>query len=357
MKQNGKRFICFALITAVLFLLASVVLRWNNVKDMMHIKGFFLEEEDTIDVIAIGASEVYTSFNSPLMWEEYGFTSYSVSFAGAPGSLYKPMLEAALDRQSPKLLVVEVNGFIQNDEYLENPSKRHVWFDNMPWSKVKWKTMQEVIPKEELGEYVFDFVKYHDSWRHPIKVGKNFLYKLCLTAVGHSDTKCYGTTTKSRGDKPFEAYKPKFTEQGEQYLREFVAYCQEAGLEQVLFLRTPHCTEDQKPEVLDSIQKIVEEAGYDFLNLEDDFASMDLDPANDFYNKDHMNIYGMEKFSSYIGGWMKDHYSLPDAHPAQLTEDWNRCAEKMHRIAEQAKKDIKAGVTKDYYEFAGIYQF
>ena len=52
-RKNGRRFLGFALLTILLFLFASSALRLNNVKDTMHIQGFFKEPKDTIDVIAI----------------------------------------------------------------------------------------------------------------------------------------------------------------------------------------------------------------------------------------------------------------------------------------------------------------
>ena len=353
-RKNGRRFLCFALLTVIVFLFASSVLRLNNVKDAMHIKAFFKEPKDTIDVITIGASEVYTSFNSPLAWEEYGFTSYSVSFAGAPGSLYKEMLKEALRRQNPKVVVFEINGFLNGDKYLDSEAKRHTWFDNVPWSKVKWASMQEVIPKDKMGEYLFDFVKYHDNWKHPLKCGKNFYWKVRLAAKGISDLKCFGTTTLYRGEGELKEFTPKYTEKAETLLTDLLEYCKAQGLEQVLFLRTPHCVKNQAPDVYERMEALIASYGYDFLNLENGFAEIGLDPAVDFYNKDHLNTYGMEKMTAYMGRYLRQQYELPEEHPEKLCRYWDTCAEKMHQVMEKSKVDLKNGKKVDYYEISGL---
>ncbi|MBQ7433137.1 MAG: hypothetical protein IJV50_06765 [Lachnospiraceae bacterium] len=353
-RKNGRRCLCFALLAVLLFLFASSALRLNNVKDTMHIQGFFKEPKDTIDVIAIGASEIYTSLNSPLAWEEYGFTSYSVSFAGAPGSLYKAMLKEALNRQNPEVVVIEINGFLNGDKYLEKDAKKHTWFDNVPWSSVKWESMQELISKDKMAEYLVDFIKYHDNWRHPLKCGKNFYWKVRLALKGISDVKCFGTTTLYRGDVAFKDFTPKYTEKTEAVLVDLLEYCKEQGLDQVLFLRTPHCINNKTLEVYDRIEELVTSYGYDFLNLESSFEEVGLDPAVDFYNKDHMNTYGMEKMTEYLGEWITTHYELPQTHSDKLTQYWDQCAEKMHVLLEKSKVDLDNGKKVDYYEISGI---
>ena len=41
-----------------------------------RVRRFYLEEENSLDVVFMGAGDVSTGFAPPLAYEEYGFTSY-----------------------------------------------------------------------------------------------------------------------------------------------------------------------------------------------------------------------------------------------------------------------------------------
>ena len=125
------RFICFVLIASTVMFGLNFYFSTNSDKDGIHIRGYFKEPQNTVDVLLIGASEVYTGFNSPLAWEKYGFTSYGLSFAAMPGSLYKTVTQRALKTQTPKLVVFEINGFLSSEKYLIYRRPVHAWFDTV----------------------------------------------------------------------------------------------------------------------------------------------------------------------------------------------------------------------------------
>ena len=62
---------------------------------------------------------------------KYGFTSYGLSFAAMPGSLYKTVTQRALKTQTPKLVVFEINGFLSSEKYLIYRRPVHAWFDTV----------------------------------------------------------------------------------------------------------------------------------------------------------------------------------------------------------------------------------
>lgn len=101
----------FALIFVVLFSFVSTFFKMTDAVNIATIEGFYKEPKDSIDVMMIGASEVYADYSATEAWKNYGYTSYSLGVSGAPGSLYKSMLREALTRQHPKVVVFEVNGF------------------------------------------------------------------------------------------------------------------------------------------------------------------------------------------------------------------------------------------------------
>ena len=67
------------------------------------------EPEDTIDVLFLGDSLAYTSFSPMQMWSDHGFTSFVGSQAGQKIQESYSMLRTALEKQNPKVVVLETN--------------------------------------------------------------------------------------------------------------------------------------------------------------------------------------------------------------------------------------------------------
>ena len=95
----------------------------------------------------IGASEVYADYSATEAWKNYGYTSYSLGVSGVPGSLYKSMLREALTRQHPKVVVFEVNGFLQNDSYYDRTVKLHSWIDNIHNEENRFDTYKRLCQR------------------------------------------------------------------------------------------------------------------------------------------------------------------------------------------------------------------
>ena len=67
-----------SIISILLIALSFFVVTQNHVDhNTLRIQGFYQEEDNSIDVVMIGASDVFTGFSPGLAYGEYGFTSYS----------------------------------------------------------------------------------------------------------------------------------------------------------------------------------------------------------------------------------------------------------------------------------------
>ena len=68
-----------------------------------RVRRFYQEEKNSLDVVFLGASEVFTGFSPALAYEEHGFTSYMYAIDANPGALYKYQLKEVMKHQQPKL--------------------------------------------------------------------------------------------------------------------------------------------------------------------------------------------------------------------------------------------------------------
>lgn len=343
---------------AVILMLGSFnsFLTLNDRRSKLFIKGFYLEPKDSLDVVLIGASELYTGFNSPLAWEEYGFTSYSITAAAFPGNLYKSALIEALKRQSPQLVVFEINGFLYSDEEMWKDDKQRRWLDNMPFSKNKVKTIRENIPKDQQYSYYVPLFKYHSNWQHPVKCLKSWEDVTIAKQNGYLLTKSFSTNTFIDKSTELKDVKRELGTKGQESLEELLSYCNEQNLDNVLFVRWPHKekTIAKTQKVLDNIEEMVRAHGYDYVSFGNSYEEIGLELSEDFYNSQHLNIFGMQKYTAFFGDYLVQNYNLPSKHKEEIIEEWSECAEYMHRMVAYCEKKTKANAKKTVFEATNI---
>lgn len=127
LRKVGRAFIRALVIVGtavgVLSLLSYVFYPKNNQDGFGMIDssaiGIMGERSQSIDALFIGDSEAYSSFSPLQMWNERGFTSY-VCATSAQRLIYgKTLLERALEKQRPKVVMIETNslyaGFSRED--------------------------------------------------------------------------------------------------------------------------------------------------------------------------------------------------------------------------------------------------
>ena len=81
---------------------------------------------------------------------------------------------------------------------------------------------------------------------------------------------------------------------------------------------------DGKPRPL-HIEKALEVTNTKPLDPERPVYGLELD--GDFCDNEHMNVFGMEKFTAWFGQYLSEQYSLTAAHSDAVTAEWQRCAE------------------------------
>ena len=328
-----------------------------------RVKGFFDEQEKSIDVVFMGASEVYSDFAPGYAFSHSGVTSYL--FATQSNSIlnYKSQLQNIIKHQNPKLIVIELNGALYGDEKeVTKEANLRNYADNIPLDELKLQWIAE-NGMDNLTEYLFPILKYHGVWTD---FPDNMEYQKTIaedklrgytylkgilneTAVFHSQQRPMNSALPKLADK-----KKPLTEIEEKGLRELLDYCKSEKLDNVVFARFPHIVVQRtyaRFERSNTIGDIVAEYGYDYLNLERDIAQTGLDEEKDFYNLDHLNVYGQKKFTAYLTDYLKQHYSLsPRDLSGSLKDEWKTCADYYEAYYNYSDSLIKNGEQKELSE-------
>ncbi|MBP3796211.1 MAG: hypothetical protein J6I46_00365 [Ruminococcus sp.] len=311
----------------VLYMANSQLLIRTGMSAESHIRNFYREPKNTIDVALIGSSEMYADYSAPLAYDRCGYTSYNLCFDGAVGLYYGSMLKEFMSRQDPQLVVIEVNGYFYTEERSHQEGSVRKWLDNMHKNSNWAGEISKNIPREEQINYYFNLFKYHSNWARPEGQTQRLKDLIRNDSTKVSMMKSFGTRTATKSvAKVKRKGSPKMYDFGEQCLDETISVCKELGIENVLFIRVPH-KDKLDDKTSDRIEKIVTDAGYDYVNFERMSDQIGIDEDKDYYNGEHMNVFGNEKNTAFIADYISEHYDLDTSHSEEVDAQWRECAD------------------------------
>ena len=308
--------------------LQQYVLR-NVDHNSLRVEGFYQETPGSLDAVFIGASDMYTSFIPGRAYEKYGFTSYLLASESITSDGVLTAVKEVVRTQNPQLVVVEANAFLYSDtKNDQNQAYIHKFFDNLPFSLNKLDYIQKNVPVDDRWEYIFPLIKYHGLWTEYPERFYMMASDLTLDMRGYNYLKGFRTTAQIFKSKTPSLNDQIYTEHDtlpldpklETQLRELMDYAKQNDVN-LVFVRAPHyVTKSTYDRVKRSNQMahIVNEEGFSYYTFESDARDIGIDDQHDFYNEEHMNVYGALKFTDYVA---ERFVSVEDLKPGFLTDE------------------------------------
>lgn len=279
---------------------------------LLHMIGYLLIPEgsaranilkvpqNTLDYLAVGDSECFASISPMEIWNKYGYAGYNCGSSGQRLQDTFYMLEEFLQKQSPKVILLETNEVfnyssfainLQNtvDNFCQNNSPVFKYHDR--WKKL-FGTQSNIDPKQD--NYLLKGFNYNTTTAPYIN--------------GTYVTKINSTLDINR----FSLF----------YLNKIVNLCKEKNIQLILFC-APSPMNWTCPKH-NGIAAFAEKNNLVFidLNLLDD--KLGLDWSSDTSDKgDHINFYGAKKATDYIGLYLSTNIGLKDHRKEDQYVSWN----------------------------------
>ena len=90
------------------------------------------------------------------------------------------------------------------------------------------------------------------------------------------------------------------------------------------------------------MQQYADEKGIAYLDLNEKVEELGLNWTGDTQDKgDHLNVYGAEKVTSYLGNYLEENYELEDHRNDPTYEAWNQLAEQYKQNLARIKGKIE----------------
>ena len=129
-------------------------------------RGFKQEKKDTLDAVYIGASHVFSFYEPPLAWNDYGIAVFDYAIPSMTLASVEYRIREACKTQPDALYIINLNIFKPKKA---NQQILHRNIDYMPWSLNKLKMMWTLFRKAGVwgikrAEYFMPIIRFHSSW-------------------------------------------------------------------------------------------------------------------------------------------------------------------------------------------------
>lgn len=300
----------------------------------------YYEEELSHDVVFLGDCEVFSNISPVYLYENYGITSF---VRGSAQQLiwqsYYFLLET-LETEKPDVVVYNALALVYNEPQSE--AYNRITLDGMKLSRHKLDSISASMTEEESTiEYLLPALRFHSRWSELSADDWKYLYAP-RDKVTHNG---YYMRVDCKPVENLPAVRPKdsydFGETAIHYLDLMVKACEKAGVKLVL-MKAPSLTPHWYDQYEAQVDAYAKEHGLLYINVLEAAEEIGIDYTTDTFDAGmHMNLYGAEKVTEYVGGILDAEYDLPD-HRGDETYDavWDEKIKFYYDMIEAQKAEI-----------------
>ena len=319
---------------------------WNNY-DTIH--AFYKEPKNTIETIFLGSSVTANGIIPAQLYEEQGICSYNLGTEQQPmlASYYWLKEAYRLHPETLKTVILDVSMLrrIPKDTFYRKA------LDAMHFSKVKYQAIKDHTSGfREFMSYMMPVLSYHDRWKtltQPDFTELSYTVPLCMRGYNFTAEQLIDHISSYQNIKlPSDSLKDTITkttfkQESLYYLDQMYQFTRDHNL-QFILIKTPVGTKSRL-NWIDSdhngVQELANQYGLDFLDfnykpLIDEFG---YTHATDSREGIHLNYYGAQKFTGWIGKYLAEQCQNTDVRgdpryafmETELADYHSACARKM----------------------------
>lgn len=261
-------------------------------------KGFLAEPENTIDVLILGDSEVYSCASPLVIWQEQGITSYSCGTSDQKLYQTESYLQRFFETQNPQIVFLETN--ILYRDY----------------------STTSIIP--HLFEEAFPLIRYHDRWKQ--LTGADLTQGVDFTHIQQHKGYIYMTDTLPADDSQYMAYTEEWEpipSKSVRHVTNILNFCRENGARLILFSSPSTANWDYLRH--NATQALARDLELEYVDMNLMTEEIPIDwQADTRDHGDHLNHTGAEKVSLWLGQYLQNTGLFRDKRADAAYADWNK---------------------------------
>lgn len=289
-------------------------------------RGFYAEPQNSLDLVFVGSSQLFSTINPTVLWQEQGITSYVLGGNEQPFSISYYYIMEALKYQKPKAIVLEVT--FCNWGEMPREGVVRINFDDLRWGKAKIQGIMNNVAPKDWEYYFFELSKYHSRWDQ--LTAEDFMLKTVYCKQNPDK----GWSPYEKSNDPAKTYgehippaildcrdTTALNEEALTWLAKMIELCEKENVRLIL-LKTPNNGKIIQPvpageaeqafEYIDGMayyNALVEyaaQAGIEFLNM-----NLVMPGTN------HNDVENAAKATSYFGEWIQGIIEIEDKRAGQ----------------------------------------
>lgn len=305
-----------------LFVKAERILKLNmGHRGTDNVKGFYAEEDNSIEVLFVGASTMFCTADPLVLYEDYGITSYDFGSSSQHFELSYLYMQEALKTQKPKVIALEVLSIFKELD-VNKAENLNYGITDMPMSEEKVSGLMDMFRNDRgMGlSYLIPMVQYKDRWQ---ELGKEDFIE-SYESIGNYTKGAYTPDKIAEAPLDFSSYYEEeeavIPDRNREIFQRMVTLCEENDIELLLF-KSPNVGWNIGQ--TKAVQQLAEEYELPFIEFYSLMDELEMDPQQDFRDNSHLNRYGSKKASEYLGQYLKEHYELTDYRMAEGENSWD----------------------------------
>ena len=125
-------------------------------------RGFYREPENSLDLVFVGSSQVFSTIAPEVLAQEYGINSYVFAGNEQTFSISYYYIMEALKYQNPKAIVLETTFCNWGERPRESVVR--INFDDLRFGKAKILGILNNAEPKDWEYFFFELSKYHSRW-------------------------------------------------------------------------------------------------------------------------------------------------------------------------------------------------
>ena len=327
------------------------VLKWKDTTGeyLSSMEQLYATPDGLIDVVFVGSSHCYCGIHPPVLWREYGIAAFDMSVSGQDkDSAYHDLVEL-YKTQEPSVIYVDLFALLFDEHLVESNVYRN--YLSLRTSLNSIALVNKYIPEEDRETFYFRFPIIHTRYRElkkydfipypPNTFGRGEYYEM---HIGGSWENPAALNDSVIGE---------LSEKNRNWLADMISLAETHDTD-IEFIVIPFAVNPAQQEILNAAEAMLEVNHYSYTDFNKLREQLGISLQSDFSDQFHLNIYGAEKLTAFLGKDLIEKYDLPDHRGDEEYQQW----EDDLRWYENVKIRNKMVSAVSPYEYvAGIIQF
>lgn len=334
--MNRKNYIktgVFFIIFFILFYFGQKIVTAPEHRNYQWVRGFYAEEENSLDAVYLGSSNCYSFWNPLVAWEEYGIAVWPYSTNSQPFIAAEYLMKEVRKTQPDTVFVVNINSIAGEKLTFK---VLHYLLDYMPFSMNKLALTDYLcdvcdFSLSERREYYIPMIRYHSRWSELEERDFSYYLNGYKGAADYNDYLDFHKDISADYLLPQDCTdlpQPEKDPVVYRALDSLLDYCTQEDVK-VVFVAVPRAEKSAEDLLrIKELSDTIAGRGFDMLFLTDKTEEIGLDLTKDYYNETHTNIHGSIKFTHYISEYLVEKFGFEDKRGQAEYASWDAGFEK-----------------------------